>query len=89
MGLRPSRKKIQRLCREISELTEQHLTSLEVEDRVVRINRKMSGWANYFRLGTVSQAYRPVEMHACARLRRWLCRKHRVQERKYARFPDP
>jgi group II intron reverse transcriptase/maturase len=89
LGLRPSRKKIQRLCREISELTAHNLTLLEVEDRVGRINRKMIGWRNYFCLGTVSKAYRAVEMHARARLRQWLCRKHRVQERKYARFPDP
>jgi RNA-directed DNA polymerase len=27
--------------------------------------------------------------HARRRLRRWLCAKHKVQDRKHARYPDP
>ena len=34
-----------------------------------RLNRTMTGWANYFRLGRV-KAYRAVGSHACQRLRR-------------------
>ena len=86
---RPSRKKIQRLCREISEWTGRRWTLLEPEEQIARTNRKLIGWANYFCLGAVSKAYRAVEMHARARLRQWLCRKHGVQDRKYAHFPDP
>ena len=89
IGTRPSRKKMERLCREISELTGRNQTLWDVETQVGRINRRLIGWANYFRLGTVSKAYRLVQRHAQHRLRQWLCRKHGVQERKYMHFPDP
>jgi RNA-directed DNA polymerase len=61
----------------------------DVEAQVGRINRRLTGWANYFCLGAVSKAYRLVQHHTRHRLRQWLCRKHGVQERKYMRFPDP
>lgn len=61
---------------------------VEAETLVVGLNRLMTGWANYFRLGPVSKAYRSVDMHARERLRRWLCKKHKVQGRGTARFPD-
>ena len=48
----------------------------------------MIGWANYFRLGPVSKAYRAVDAHARYQLRWWLCRKHEVKGRGTARFPD-
>ena len=89
IGTRPSRKKIERLCREISELTASNQTLWDVETQVGRINRRLTGWANYFCLGPVSKAYRLIQHHTRQRLRQWLCRKHGVQERKYMRFPDP
>ncbi|MDZ4782992.1 MAG: group II intron reverse transcriptase/maturase [Planctomycetia bacterium] len=89
LGARPSQKKVQRLCRETSEMTASNRTFLEEEDLVGRLNRKMKGWANYFRLGSASRAYRAIDQHVVRRLRQWLCRKHKVQDRKYLRFPDP
>ena len=55
---------------------------------VARLNRKLRGWANYFRLGAVSPAYRAIDQHATRRLRQWLGRKHGVQDRKSTRFPE-
>jgi RNA-directed DNA polymerase len=55
---------------------------------VGRLNKKLDGWANYFRLGQVSKAYRAVDSHARRRLRHWLCRKHQVVGRGTSRFPD-
>jgi group II intron reverse transcriptase/maturase len=89
LGTVPSKKKVQRLCREISELTERRWTWMEPEELVARLNRKLVGWANYFRLGPVSHAYQAVDSHARYRLRQWLCRKHGVQVRKDSHFPDP
>lgn len=88
LGTRPSRKAVQRVCREISEQTQRRWLLLDAQSRVARINRLLRGWSNYFHLGPVSPAYRSVDRHACGRLRRWLCRKHKVQGRGYARFPD-
>ena len=52
------------------------------------LNRKINGWANYFCLGPVSQAYRAVEQHTCRRLRPWLCVKHKERAGGNTRFPQ-
>ena len=88
LGPRPSRKKIERLCREISELTTGKTAWRAVEVQVGRINRKLRGWSNYFRVGTVSKAYRNVNSHVCYRVRQWLCAKFKVQGQGRPRFPD-
>lgn len=88
IGTRPSKKKILRLCREISEATSGRWTLKDVEDRVARLNRTLIGWSNYFCLGPVSKAYAAVDQHACKRLRQWLCKKHKVRGSGTTRFPD-
>ena len=88
IGTRPSRKKINRLCREISEVTASRYGLLDVEEIVGRLNRKLNGWSNYFRLGPVSKAYAVVDSHSRKRLRQWLCRKHKVRGQGTSRFPD-
>jgi len=55
---------------------------------VAKLNREIIGWANYFCLGPVSQAYRAVERHTRRRLRQWLCAKHKVPGAGTARYPD-
>ena len=55
---------------------------------VSRVNRAMSGWANYFRLGQINPAYDAIDRHATKRLRQWLCRKHKVRSGKYVRFSN-
>ena len=52
------------------------------------LNRKINGWANYFCLGPVSQAYRAVEQHTCRRLRQWLCVRHKEPGGGNTRFPQ-
>jgi group II intron reverse transcriptase/maturase len=87
LGVRPSSKKVQRLCREISEMTERKWCWLPAEAMVARLNRKLVGWANYFCLGA-SRAYRAVDSHACDRLRHWLAAKHKEQGWRRSRFPE-
>ena len=90
LGTRPSAKKIRAAVREISELTGPAMAAGWTPRNVVgRLNRMLRGWANYFCLGPVSQAYRAVDQprrvigsaSGCARSTR--CR-----SREYARFPD-
>jgi hypothetical protein len=88
IGQRPSQKKIRAACRQISEWTALRWCWLDAEEQVDRLNRMMVGWANYFCLGPVSNAYRRITQHARQRLRRWLRRKHKVQGWGYSRFPD-
>ena len=73
IGPKPSGKKISSLCEEISELTRRTSTGLSVTEQVHRLNRKLRGWSNYFRLGTLSRSYRKIDLHVQTRLRRWLC----------------
>ena len=88
IGTKPSAKKVARLRDAIRELTDRRWLWTEVEERVARLNRKLLGWSNYFCLGPVSKAYRAVDRHTASRLRQWLRRKHQVQGRGTARFPD-
>jgi Group II intron, maturase-specific domain len=74
LGPRPSRKKIDRLCCEINELTERRKTWQDVEMLIGRINRKLRGWSSYFHLARftsdtlpVGESHRPQNAH-CHRL---------------------
>ncbi len=88
IGTRPDKASVQSICRKISAQTAPIFGLKDEEWMVERLNRMVSGWANYFRLGQVSPAYRAVDAHAVKRLRQWLCRKHKVKSGKYVRFPD-
>jgi hypothetical protein len=55
LGTRPSRKQVNRLCREISGMTSGSW-SRDVAEQVAAINHKLRGWSNYFCLGQVSPA---------------------------------
>jgi group II intron reverse transcriptase/maturase len=87
LGVHPSSKKVQRLRREISEMTGRQWSWLPAEAMVARLNRKLLGWANYFCLGA-SRAYRAVDSHTCDRLRHWLAAKHKAQGWRRSRFPE-
>jgi len=88
IGTRPSKKRITRVCGTIHEITSSRWLMLDAQDRVVRLNRLLRGWANYFCLGPVSKAYQAVDAHARYRLRSWLRRKHKVRGRGISRFSD-
>jgi group II intron reverse transcriptase/maturase len=88
LGTKPSAKKVRRICDAISDCTGRHTTLLSVGEKVAQLNRMVVGWANYFRLGPVSQAYRAIDQHVCRRLRQWLCAKHKVPGPGRTRFHD-
>ena len=85
---RPALKKIRKLCREISELTDRRTCLRDTRAEVRMLNQKLQGWTNYFCLGPLVRVYDVVQKHVRRRLRRWLCTKHKVRTRKYARFPN-
>jgi len=87
IGTRPSPASVQSICRRVSALTTPRDVLLPPEVVVGRLNRLLTGWANYFTLGQVSPAYEAVDRHATRRLRQWLCRKHQVRTGKAVRFP--
>ncbi len=87
IGTRPNKKSVQSICRKISEQTAARHGQLSTEEMVQRLNWLLTGWANYFCLGQVSPAYKAIDAHTTKRIRRWLCRKHKVQSGGWVRFP--
>jgi len=88
LGTRPAKQKVRKLCESLHELTGRRSLWLEPEELVGRLNRRLTGWANYFCLGPVSKAYRAVDSYVAYRLRRWLCKKHKIRNSGITRFPD-
>ncbi|QEH38612.1 Group II intron, maturase-specific domain [Aquisphaera giovannonii] len=88
LGPSPSRKKVERLCREISELTTRRMALLDIPVLVGRINRKLRGWSNYFRLGIVHKAYWRINGHVRHRVRQWLHAKFKGRGQRKYRYPN-
>ena len=55
---------------------------------VKRLNQKLAGWANYFKLGPVTPIYRIIDRYTMARLLRWFCKKHKQRNRGVTQYPD-
>ena len=68
--------------------TGRNMAWLDAEEMVIRLNRKLGGWANYFCLGPVTSAYRFIDRYTTTRLRRWLCKKHKQGSRGIQRYSD-
>jgi hypothetical protein len=87
IGTKPSKKSVRRIITSIGELTRHNKQWMSAEEIVGKINRKLRGWANYFKLGSVSRAYGTIEMYTSSRLRRWVCRKHKIANQGMKRYP--
>jgi RNA-directed DNA polymerase len=61
---------------------------MDVADEVMRLNRMLLGWSNYFCLGPVSSTYEAVDSRARFRLRQWLRGNHKRSSRGESRLPD-
>lgn len=88
IGTRPSKRSIKRMVGRLTQETDRRRTLMEAEVMVGRLNRTLTGWANYFCLGAVSPAYRAINTHVTQRLRWWLCKKHKVRGNGKTRYPD-
>lgn len=84
----PHAKSCQELRDNIREVLS-HWTLHVAEDEAIRtINRKLKGWAAYFHFGNSSHVFGRVQRYVCARVRRWLWRKHKRKGSPYLRYPD-
>jgi len=88
LSARPSKKSVRRQIESIREKTAKRRTLLPADQIVTELNDGLRGWANYFSLGPVEDAYRAIESYVTRRLRRWLCIKHEVRGSGCYRFTD-
>jgi RNA-directed DNA polymerase len=87
IGTRPSKKSLSRIIGKIRDCTASKTTWQEAATVVSEINRLTAGWANYFSLGPVTDAYKAIDQYTWYRLRRWLCAKHKVGSTGTTRYP--
>ncbi len=74
---KPSKKRIARVCEKISAMTGRNRTTLSVDQMVEQLNPVLRGWAGYFCLGPVSDAYRAINAHVRYRFDKWWRAKHK------------
>jgi RNA-directed DNA polymerase len=85
-GCFPSLKSMKRLRGRIHEETTRRWLWKTEENIVTVTNRLLTGWANYFSVGTVRRSYASADHYVFQRLRQWWCAKHKVRNRRDARF---
>jgi group II intron reverse transcriptase/maturase len=79
LGMRPSKKSLHRQIESIREATARTRCYLDATVMVKELNEELRGWANYYRLGTLSKIYQRLDDYVTDRLRRWLGRKHKIR----------
>ena len=85
LSARPSKKAQKRLKEKINALLLRGNPTPWPELRT-RLNRLLSGWAQYFSFGFTGQADQAIDCHVVERVRRFLCRRHKLRVSGTSRF---
>jgi RNA-directed DNA polymerase len=85
----PSNRAMASVRSKVRELTSRSTTSADIASVVARLNRRLRGWANYFRRGNSARKFAHVDAYVHERLMIWMSHKHGLQRRRnWRRFND-
>jgi len=87
LGVTPSKKRVKRFKQSLRTVLKSGNQG-RIGEVVAEVNRRTTGWANYFSVGTLSGVYRALDVYTCMLLRKFLVRRHKVPGRGTRRFPD-
>ncbi len=73
---KPSKKAIQSIKDKVKDRTRRSNQHMETGELLLRLNRTLRGWANYFRYGVSKAIFAAIDAHAWRRITRWLHLKH-------------
>ena len=85
LAAQPSEKAIQQVKEQVAALLRAGNQD-PWEEVVTQLNRKLRGWANYFRYGTRLRAYRAIDNYVYHRAAHFLRRRHKVRQRCIRQF---
>jgi RNA-directed DNA polymerase len=88
LGVTPSKKRVKRFKESLRKVLKPGNQG-RVGDVVAEVNRRTTGWANYFSVGTLAGVYRALDVYTCMLLRKFLVRRHKVSGRGTRRFSEP
>jgi hypothetical protein len=66
----------------VRELTSPRTTYADIAFVVGRLNRRLRGWANYFRCGNSAKKFAHVDAYVHERLMIWMSHKHGLRRRR-------
>ena len=87
LGVMPSKKRVKRFKQSLRKVLKPGNQG-RIGEVVAEVNRRTTGWANYFCVGTLSGVYRALDVYTCMLLRKFLVRRHKVPGRGTRRFSD-
>lgn len=73
---KPSKKAIQSIKDKVKDRTRRSNQHMETGELLLRLNRMLRGWANYFRYGVSKAIFAAIDTHAWRRITRWIHLKH-------------
>jgi group II intron reverse transcriptase/maturase len=83
----PSDRAMASIRSKIRELTSRRTTFADVSYVVGRLNRRLRGWANYFRRGNSAKKFSHIDVYVHERLMIWMSHKHGLgRRRNWRRF---
>lgn len=84
----PSRKAIGSITDRVSAATYRSTLHQDLDQLLRRLNRMLTGWANYFRHGVSKRTFNAIDSHAWRRIAGWLRRKHGIGRSQLRRSCD-